>query len=49
MAYLRIAKEVGISVASLYNYLKLNPELKNGSGNPVFGKILVATPMLKKI
>lgn len=28
MAYLRIAKEVGISVASLYNYLKLNPELK---------------------
>ena len=26
---LRTAKEVGISIVSLYNYLKLNPELKN--------------------
>lgn len=29
MPRLRIAKEVGISIVSLYNYLKLNPELKN--------------------
>ena len=29
MSRLRTAKEVGISVASLYNYLKINPELKN--------------------
>lgn len=28
MSRLRTAKEVGISVVSLYNYLKLNPELK---------------------
>ncbi len=26
-----------------------NPLLKNGSGSPVFGRIDVATPMLKKI
>ena len=26
---LRTAKEVGISIGSLYNYLKINPELKN--------------------
>ena len=29
MSRLRTAKEVGISVVSLYNYLKFNPELKN--------------------
>lgn len=29
MSRLRTAKEVGISIASLYNYLKINPELKN--------------------
>lgn len=29
MSRLRTAKEVGISVVSLYKYLKLNPELKN--------------------
>ena len=29
MSRLRTAKEVGISIVSLYNYLKLNPELKN--------------------
>ena len=28
MSRLRTAKEVGISIASLYSYLKLNPELK---------------------
>ena len=28
MSRLRTAKEVGISIVSLYNYLKLNPELK---------------------
>lgn len=29
MSRLRTAKEVGISIGSLYNYLKINPELKN--------------------
>lgn len=29
MSRLRTAKEVGISIVSLYNYLKINPELKN--------------------
>lgn len=29
MSRLRPAKEVGISIVSLYNYLKINPELKN--------------------
>ena len=29
MSCLRTAKEVGISITSLYNYLKINPELKN--------------------
>ena len=29
---LQIADEIGISVASLYNYLKLNPELKDLKG-----------------
>ena len=29
MSRLRTAKEVGISITSLYNYLKINPELKN--------------------
>lgn len=32
MSRLRTAKEVGISVVSLYKYLKLNPELKKMTG-----------------
>lgn len=33
MSRLRTAKEVGISIVSLYDYLKINPELKNITEN----------------
>ena len=38
-----------IPIAIIELTIELSPELRNGSGNPVLGKILVATPILKNI